>query len=214
VDIEEVQRITVRQLFDTAGAVRRQISLLTIVWLSYASSWVATNVYITYWLVHYKGWSATEAGSLLLVSSGIGYFFYLLGGLLGEFFGRREVLIVTGAVTAPLNLLFLFVSGHGWQLWLLYFFIYQATNGTWSGAGYAYWAESFPTRVRGTAVGWLGAMFALGLIIGTGLWTIFIGTVGPFGTWLIVAVGLALGEYLTIFLRRIPPHQELEAIAT
>jgi MFS family permease len=137
-----------------------------------------------------------------------------LGGLLGEFFGRREVLIVTGAVTAPLNLLFLFVSGHGWQLWLLYFFIYQATNGTWSGAGYAYWAESFPTRVRGTAVGWLGAMFALGLIIGTGLWTLFIGTVGPRGTWLIVAVGLALGEYLTIFLRRIPPHQELEAIAT
>jgi MFS family permease len=214
VDIEEVQRITVRQLFDTAGAVRRQISLLTIVWLSYASSWVATNVYITYWLVHYKGWSATEAGSLLLVSSGIGYFFYLLGGLVGELFGRREVLIVTGAVTAPLNLLFLFVSGHGWQLWLLYFFIYQATNGTWSGAGYAYWAESFPTRVRGTAVGWLGAMFALGLIIGTGLWTLFIGTVGPFGTWLIVGVGLALGEYLTIFLRRIPPHQELEAIAT
>src|SRR5205814_7641833 len=87
VDIDEVQRITVRQLFDTAGAVRRQISLLTIVWLSYASSWVATNVYITYWLVHYKGWSATEAGSLLLVSSGIGYFFYLLGGLVGEFFG-------------------------------------------------------------------------------------------------------------------------------
>ena len=214
VDIEEVQRITVRQLFDTAGAVRRQISLLTIVWLSYASSWVATNVYITYWLVHYKGWSATEAGSLLLVSSGIGYFFYLLGGFVGELFGRRAVLIVTGAVTAPLNLLFLFVSGHGWQLWLLYFFIYQATNGTWSGAGYAYWAESFPTRVRGTAVGWLGAMFALGLIIGTGLWTIFIGTVGPVGTWLIVGVGLALGEYLTIFLRRIPPHQELEAIAT
>lgn len=213
VDIEEAKRVTVRQLFDTAGYVRRQLSMLTIVWLSYASSWVATNVYITYWLVHYKGWTDTEAGTLLLVSSGIGYFFYLLGGLIGEFFGRREVLIATGAVTAPLNLLFLFVSGTGWPVWLLYFFIYQATNGTWSGAGYAYWAESFPTRCRGTAVGWLGSMFALGLIIGTGLWTLLIGWAGPVVTWLVVAVGLALGEYLTFFLRRIPPHQELEAIA-
>lgn len=214
VNIEEVKRVTVRQLFDTAGAVRRQLSLLTIVWLCYASSWVATNVYITYWLVSYKHWPATEAATLLLVSSGIGYLFYLFGGLFGEFFGRREVLIATGAVTAPLNLIFLFVSGNGWPLWLLYFFIYQATNGTWSGAGYAYWGESFPTRVRGTAVGWLAAMFALGLIIGTGLWTILIGTLGPVGTWLVVAVGLAVGQYLTIFLRRIPPHQELEAIAT
>ena len=40
------------------------------------------------------------------------------------------------------------------------FLIYQVTNGTGSGAGYAYQAESFPTRVRGTAVGFLGAMMA------------------------------------------------------
>ncbi|HLI36147.1 MAG TPA: MFS transporter, partial [Streptosporangiaceae bacterium] len=132
----------------------------------------------------------------------------------GEFFGRREVLIVTGALTAPLNLLFLFVTGKGWPIWALYFVIYQATNGTWSGAGYAYWGESFPTRCRGTAVGFLGAMFALGLIIGTGIWTGLIGPFGPVVTWIVVAVVLALGEYLTVFLRRIPPHQELEEIAT
>src|SRR5262249_55782244 len=41
--------------------------------------------------------------------------------------------------------------------------LYQFTNGTWSGAGYAYQAESFPTRVRGAAVGFLGAMMAGGL---------------------------------------------------
>jgi MFS family permease len=214
VDLDEAAKVTVRQLFSTPGYVRRQLSLLTVVWLCYASSWVATNVYITYWLVQYRHWSAVEASTLLLVSSGVGYFFYLIGGVLGEFFGRREVLIVTGMLTAPLNLLFLFVSGKGWPVWVLYFIIYQATNGTWSGAGYAYWGESFPTRCRGTAVGFLGAMFALGLIIGTGIWTGLIGPFGPVTTWIVVAVVLALGEYLTIFLRRIPPHQELEEIAT
>ena len=43
---------------------------------------------------------------------------------------------------------------------VVYFLIYQVANGTGSGAGYAYQAESFPTRVRGTAVGFLGAMMA------------------------------------------------------
>lgn len=214
VDIAEAEKLTVRQIFATAGYVRRQLSLLSIVWLAYASSWVATNVYITYWLVEYRHWTAIEASTLLLVSSGIGYFFYLIGGVLGEFFGRREVLIVTGVLTAPLNLLFMFIQGSGWEIWVLYFFIYQVTNGTWSGAGYAYWGESFPTRCRGTAVGFLGAMFALGLIIGTGVWTALIGVAGPVTTWIVVAVVLALGQYLTFFLRRIPPHQELEEIAT
>jgi MFS family permease len=212
VDLDEARKVTVRQIFSTPGYVRRQLSLLTVIWLCYASSWVATNVYITYWLVNMRGWSAVEASTLLLVSSGIGYFFYLIGGTLGELVGRREVLIVTGALTAPLNLLFLFVHGNGWQIWLLYFFIYQATNGTWSGAGYAYWAESFPTRCRGTAVGFLGAMFALGLLIGTGIWTALIGPFGAVTTWVVVAVVLALGQYLTLLLHRIRPHQELERI--
>jgi hypothetical protein len=97
---------------------------------------------------------------------------------------------------------------------IVYFLIYQVTNGTWSGAGYAYQAESFPTRMRGTAVGFLGAMFAGGLLLGAALWTLLITITTPTVTWLIVAVGLALGQWLTLLLRRIPPGRELEAIAT
>jgi hypothetical protein len=96
----------------------------------------------------------------------------------------------------------------------VYFLIYQVTNGTWSGAGYAYQAESFPTRIRGTAVGFLGEMFAGGLLIGSALWTLLITFTTPTLTWLIIAVGLALGQWLTLFLRKIPPGQELEAIST
>lgn len=36
----------------------------------------------------------------------------------------------------------------------------------------------------------------------------------PTITWLVVGVGMALGQWLTVFLRPIPPGQELEAIAT
>ena len=88
------------------------------------------------------------------------------------------------------------------------------TNGAWSGAGYAYWAESFPTRLRGTAIGWLGAMCALGLILGTLLWTILISMTSPTVTWCVIAVVLAFGQWTTLLLPRIKPGQELEAVAT
>ncbi|MFZ0214793.1 MAG: MFS transporter [Candidatus Dormiibacterota bacterium] len=213
VDLSEVEKVTVAQLFTTAGYVRRQLSLVTLVWMCYAISWVATNVYITYWLTSYKGWTSGQAATLLLVCGGIGYLFYLLGGLLGERYGRREVLILTGILTGPLNLLFLLTHAFA-PVAIVYFAIYQATNGTWSGAGYAYWAETFPTRVRGTAIGWLGATFTFGQIVGTLLWTLLIGTAGPTVTWLVIAVAFGCCQTTALLLRRVPPHQELEQIAT
>ena len=102
----------------------------------------------------------------------------------------------TGIVTAPLNLVIPFVHGHVF-VGIVYFFIYQATNRIWWGAGYAYQGESFPTRVRATAI-----------------WTSLIAALGGATTWLIVAVGGSLGLWPTLLLRDIPPGQDLEAIAT
>jgi MFS family permease len=216
IDLEEVDQPTVRQLLSKPGLVRRQLLLLTGVWFFYASAYVATNVYITYWLTHYAGWTGGEAATLLLVAGGIGFFFYVFGGALGEIFGRKEVMTGAGVLVAPLNLVFYFVSFHQrhWNIavFLVWFFIFQATNGVWSGAGQGYWPESFPTRVRGTAVGWLGAMFAGGNLVGAGIWTLMIGSAGPSATWLVVGVGLACGQYLTFALKHIDPNQELEDI--
>ena len=213
VDVEEVEEVTLKQLFTRPGYVRRQLIMLTVVWLFYSTSFVATNLYITDFMTRVKGISGSQASLILLVCGGIGFFFYVFGGLMGERWGRREVLIGTGLLVAPLNLVFLFVNQYA-LIAIVYFLIYQVTNGTWSGAGYAYQAESFPTRVRGTAVGFLGAMFAGGLLIGSALWTLLVTFTTPTTAWIIIAVGLALGQWLTLALRRIPPGQELEEIAT
>jgi MFS family permease len=214
VDVSEVHKGTVRELFASAGTVRRHLSIITLVWLLYSTSWVATNVYITYWLTHSRGWSASGAAKLLLVAGGIGFFFYILGGFIGERFGRRSVLVVSGLLTGPLNLALFFVHAQV-AVAVIYFVVYQATNGTWSGAGYAYWAECFPTRVRGTAIGWLGSMFTGGLIIGSLLWTALIGTTSAAVTWLIIAVGIGFAQGIsTLLLPRIRPGQELEQVVT
>jgi MFS family permease len=109
-------------------------------------------------------------------------------------------------------LLFLLAQQH-WLVVMIYFMLYQATNGTWSGAGYAYQGESFPTRVRGTAVGFLSAMQIVGFVVGTLLWTGLSTTVSPDMTWLVLAVAMSIGLWMTVFLQYIPPKLELEAIS-
>jgi MFS family permease len=213
VDVAALGATTVRQLFAHAGQVRRQLILLSAVWLAFGTSIAATNIFITDFLTRIKGFTAAQAGTLLLVSAGIGVLFYLLGGWLGERWGRRQVLIGTALLVPPLNLAFLLAHEHA-LLAVLYFLIYQVTNGTWSGAGYAYQAESFPTRVRGTAVGFLGAMFAGGILLGAALWTLLMTVSTPTVTWLVVAVGAAFGQWLTMLRRPIPPGMKLEEIAT
>jgi len=212
VEVAELDRVTIAQLFATPGHVRQQVMTLTLVWMFYSISYVATNFYITYWLTKFKGFSSTEASTLLLVSGGIGFFFYILGGWLGERFGRSRVMIASGILIAPLNFLFLYLDNFT-AVCIIYFLIYQATNGTWSGAGYAYQGESFPTRVRGTAVGFLSAMQVFGFLLGTLLWTFLIGVTTPTVTWWIIAIGFGLGIWTTLLLKRIPPGQELERIA-
>jgi MFS family permease len=212
VAIEEMGRITLGQLFAKPGEIRKQLILLSITWIIYGTSYVATNFYIIYWLTEFKSFSSEQASTLLLACGGIGFFFYILGGWLGERYGRRAVIMVTGAFVAPLSLLFLLAQQH-WLVVIIYFTLHQATNGTWSGAGYAYQGESFPTRVRGTAVGFLSAMQIVGFVVGTLLWTGLSTTVSPDMTWMVLAVAISVGLWVTVFLRYIPPKLELEAIS-
>lgn len=214
VDVQDLEKGSIRGLFATPGTIRNTLVRLSVVWLLYATAFVATNVYITVWLTKEKGWTSSGVATLLLVSGGIGYLFYLLGGWLGERYGRRNVLVVSALLVGPLNLVLLLTTNDV-AIAIVYFLAYQATNGTWSGAGYSYQAENFPTRVRGTAIGWLGSMNIGGLVIGSALWTLLIDRAGGTVTWLVIGVVIGFAQGLSTFLLpNIKPGQELEAIST
>ncbi|WP_215747828.1 MULTISPECIES: MFS transporter [Gluconobacter] len=204
---------TLRELFLMPGDIRRQLVILSIGWISYGASYVATNFYITYWLTEHKNFTSHQASFLMLLSGGAGFFFYVGGGWLGERIGRKTVIVLSATLVAPLSLIFLYAQAY-WLIVLDYFFLYQITNGVWSAAGYAYQSESFPTRIRGTAVGFLAAMLVLGFVSGSVLWTAVAGQHNPTLTWVVVAVLGSLGMLVTALLRPISPGQELEAIVS
>lgn len=211
IETEQIHKPSITQLFTSSGENRRQFIVLGLVWFFYGCSYTATNAYIVYWLTKYHKYPITSVAWMLLASAGIGFFIYIFAGWLGQRIPRIYMLMTAGGLVAPLSVAFLFVNQQFW-VYFIYFFIYQMTNGFWSGVAYAYNAESFPTRYRGIATGSLDAIQILGFLVGAGIWTVLISH-SPRETWLIVAAGLSLGMYFTFFLRKIKPGQELEAIA-
>jgi MFS family permease len=212
VAVGQAKKTSFAQLFSKDHAdVRRQLIVLSLVWFFYGCSYVATNSYILYFLTKYRGFSSDAAADLFLVCAAVGIGFYVFGGWLGEKYTRRTILIVTGAMVAPLALAFSFARVP-WEVYLIYFLLYQATNGTWSGVAYTYNAESFPTRIRGTATGFLDAVQIVGFIVGSAVWTALVSRVDPQIVWIVVAVVFALGQWIIIFGRKIPPNQTLEQI--
>ncbi|GAA2184548.1 MFS transporter [Brooklawnia cerclae] len=213
VNVEELAKGKFYQLFDKEGGVKRTAVTMSVTWLLYGMSYVATNIYLAYWMTEVKGWSSARVASLLLVGGAAGVLFYIVGGLLGEKYGRRNVLIGSAVCIPPLALLIL-LSGSDSVLLVAIFLLYQATNGTWSGVGYTYQAEVYPTRVRALGVGWMSAMLVGGFMLGSLIWACLTAVVSLETTWLVIAVGLGAAQAAsTFFLPRVEPGMELEEIA-
>lgn len=75
VDVDEIHKVSVRQLFAEAGPERVQLIKTSIVWILYSAGFVAANTYIVDWLTNYRGLSKSSALTLLLIAAGIGIAF-------------------------------------------------------------------------------------------------------------------------------------------
>ena len=205
--------VPVSEMLMSPGPVRRQLLWLSFTWVFYGASYVATNFYITYWLTQYKGFSSSQASELLLACGGIGFFFYIIGGWLGETArparGDHRLRHSGGA---PERAVPVRAGPCRRRRWCISCYTRPPTAlGRVPATPIR--ARAFPTRVRGTAVGFLSAMQVAGFVVGSILWTVMSNYGQPTLTWLVVATAASLGMWATLCLRRIPPGQELEATA-
>ena len=211
VAVESEGGASIRELFAKPGPIRRQLFWLSIVWIFYGASYcpdeflhrlLADKVQALQRLGCQRTASCLRRDRFLFL-----YSRRLVGGALGPARGDHRLRCAGRSAQSG------FFTGRAEMAGRCCLLLsVQATNGTWSGAGYAYQGESFPTRIRGTAVGFLSAIQVIGFVIGSILWTILAGFGKPVLTWLVIATGVSLGMWTTLMLRKIPPGQELEAI--
>ncbi len=211
VETKELKHTTVRQLFSKDFGLRRQIIILIIVWIFFGFAWLPGNSYITYWLTSIDHFTSVQAATMLLYAGGFGFLFYLVGGFAGNYISKKYVMGITASFVAILYLIFPHLSGYI-EVFLGVFFIAQVTNGSWSGVGFTYNAESFPTRARGTAEGVVIGAYSASFAIGSLLWGVLF-TIGPYFAWYILGVGFGVGLLLIFAARPIPPRAKLEEVA-
>ncbi|MEM3858878.1 MAG: hypothetical protein QW478_05675 [Candidatus Micrarchaeaceae archaeon] len=149
-DLNQAGKVIFRQIFMIVGYVKTLLFKLMTTWFFYSSSFILMNMFVFANLVEYYHWSAMHVATLLLISGGVGFFFYPLGGIIGEMIERKDVLIISGVLTPILGLVFILNVYDTLLISIIYFFVYKVMNGTGSGVGYTYWAEVFPTKVRRT----------------------------------------------------------------
>lgn len=168
IPLDDAREHSVKELFDKKH--RRQTWSVLTAFFFYGASYVASNLYVIYWLTHYVGYSDRGAVFLLLGCAAIGIGFYVGAGWLGERISRRKILFVTALFMPAFAIGFMWLSNLVWA-GVLYFCLYQVTNGTWSGVAYTYAAESYPTKLRGTGVSFTDTVMVCGYVLGAAIWT-------------------------------------------
>ncbi len=142
-------RITLRTLFN--GAYRKDALIAAIYWVGNAFTFWSFLAFVPLYLVKVRHLdSSTE-----LTYLGFWQIFYalvpLLAGWLGDHWGRRPTAI-TFAVLAAIGVWATTMVPSGPLLFLVGGLTYGAVAAPWI-ISFAHAAESFPTHIRGTAIG-------------------------------------------------------------
>lgn len=145
----------------------RSITLLVCSVLA-ALSIEGVSAYSYFHAVSVVGLSADAASALTLVGGGVGMFGFPLGAWAAERFGRVPTIVVCGAATSSLALVYFWGPPAHYAhpaLWLaVAFMITQASTNATAVASNAAVTELFPTALRGTIIGWFSLTGASGAL--------------------------------------------------
>lgn len=209
VDVDRARRSEWRQLFEPE--VRRQTILLCVggFLLNFSPIFIL-GLSATYFALYDH--IAIGAISLGLTLEGAGAIVgAVLLGVLGQWFRTRDLLIVSAFAGAVILALFGIHAGAGQVLLLmtLYGFLGQGIIGIWG----RYIAESYPTRMRGTASGFVMGFYFLSSVPAPVVFGALVGGGHFVLTAVLAGVIVAVGGLVLFLGQRHPVGVELEELA-
>ena len=160
-----------------------------------------------------KGMQFGNALTLTIIINLFAYTGYLVAGAIGDKFGRRNVIFVFWSLSGIFFTIMLYVAHSYWSIMITFLLGLFCMLGGWATL-MTYQGESYPTRVRATAVSFLNAWGYLGAIISSGIFSYFITIAGTVNAAFIAgAVPAIIGALCLLGCHKVAPGQKLEDIA-
>lgn len=190
--------------------------------LGYGANWVGCQIMLiltTTVLTKGLGGSYSIALWSVVGSNLLAYIGYIFFGKVGDMLGRRETISIGFFLAAVIWGVMLLVARDPITVFIFYSAGLFCEIGVFS-AIFTYIGESFPTRMRGTAAGWVNAIGQLGAIVGGLSFAALLASMPDTSHSVLVATWWAgvfptlLAAFLMWGCNRVKPRQVLEDIAT
>ena len=164
-------------------------------------------------LTQAKGFEFNNALLIAIVSNLLAYGGYLAAGAIGDKFGRRNVIFAFWFTSGIAFTIMMYLTNTWWITMIMYMIGNTSMLGGWATL-MTYQGESFPTRVRASAVSFLNAWGYVGAIISSGIFSVCITYFGIVHAAVIAgSIPACIGAALMLLCHKVAPGQKLEDIA-
>lgn len=211
IDLTEAARYPYKQLF-TDPKLKKHSIFSTITELSHEFATPALFFFTSIALVTYKHLPVLEAFDIILVANGLAFFGYGIMGHVGQRISRKWGSALIGIFGGVSVIFFAFSSGT-LEIIIATFLFYPLVL-SWNGTWWVYVAETYPTRVRGTADSWQVGLNDAAWVLGSIAYGLVISSIGFIDTYLIIgAFPVLLGAVLVATTGiKVKPDEKLEDI--
>ncbi len=213
IDLNEAPQFTYKQMF-LDKKLKKHTIISTITELSHEFATPALFFFTSIALVDYKHLPISEAFVIILVANALAVFGYGIMGHVGQRISRKWGSTLIGLLGGISVIFFAFARGTDEIIiaTLLFYPMVLSWNGTW----WVYIAETYPTRVRGTADSWQVGLNDAAWVLGSLAYGFVLSSIGFLYTYLLIgAFPVLLGAVLVATMGiKVRPDEELENIIT
>jgi len=213
IDADRSSAFTYNQLF--ASDQRRHTIFVS---LAYGIQWIASPMFVilaTTVLTQGKGLTFENSLLLLILPNFVGFLGYLAIGYIGDRYSRRNLMAICW-VLAAVFWAAMILFAHDFLSVMILFAISMFFEAGVYAPTFTYFAESYPTRIRGSGTSFANATGQIGGIIGSGAFGLMLaaGVSVNNAALILGTVPLFIASAMVFGARNIAPRTELEAIGT
>jgi MFS family permease len=213
IDVERSSAFTYRQLFDSDW--RKHTIFVS---LAYGVQWIASvpiGILATTVLTQGKGLTFENSLLLLIVPNLVGFVGYIVIGYISDSVSRRNLIAICWVLAGLLWAAMIAFAQDFLSVMVVYSLAQFFAAGSYAPT-FTYFAESYPTRMRGSGVAFANAVGQIGGVVGSAAFGFMVAaglTVNNTALFLGL-VPMLVGAALIFGARNVAPRTVLEAIAT